>query len=206
MLTNRSFRDYFLGTVEQSSQKAPYFSRIYHSVEDGLYKFGMGIAVPTQSNPDKLSGVLALMVKTDSPERKLGLDDVRQKTVIFGRWDTNSPPPTSGLFSKEDVDGGTDWIIWMHPKFSPGHEGIPVKSKSLFTSDRSSWYEDPASKYFREYRGPWLAGFATVPGTHFVVVVQSRDWVGLSVMLACVVTVLCAGLYLLWRGVRGRLG
>jgi serine/threonine protein kinase len=209
-LTNRGFRDYFLGTIQQSSAKSTYYSRIYHSMEDGLYKFGMGMVVPQPRNASEPAGVVALMVKTDSPERKLGLDDARQKTVIFGQWDTNAMPQTKTARERfpgmASVDSASiQWIIWMHPKFSPGHEGIPVSDKSLFNGDRSSWYQDPASKYFRDYRGPWLAGFAPVPRTHFIVVVQSRDWVGLSAIFACAITVICAGAYIMWRSVRRRL-
>jgi hypothetical protein len=45
-----------------------------------------------------------------------------------------------------------------------------------------SVYFDPIGRRDRRYAGPWLAGIAPVGHTGFFVLVQSRDWVLLSVL------------------------
>src|SRR6185503_1614598 len=77
---------------------------------------------------------------------------------------------------------GTDrphvrWAVWAHPGYRTGDEAVEVATQ-LDLPSRSSLglYFDPASSRFGDYAGPWAAGFANVPGTDLVVVVQTRIW------------------------------
>ena len=202
-LDTRAGRDYFRGAVqlfETGRTREPHFSRVYKSVEDQFFKIGLSTPVPNPENPAALSGVLCLMLKTDSTEsQRLQLNDPRQKTVLFGRWDE---------FPGQEITPGAPikWVIWLHPQFRAGDPAIAVTREMPFEGrTRSSFHFDPAAKIYKPYRGPWLAGFAQVPGAPFVVLVQSRDWVGVFFLTALICTLLVGALFegsRLWRKYR----
>ena len=55
---------------------------------------------------------------------------------------------------------------------------------------------------YPQYLGRWLAGFAPVAGTPFVVIYQTRDWVSDAVFFALIFLAVGAVSYAVWRLVR----
>ena len=50
-----------------------------------------------------------------------------------------------------------------------------------------SFDRDPMGARYHRYQGRWLAGFARVPETRFIVIFQTRDWVGEPALFAFIV-------------------
>ena len=48
------------------------------------------------------------------------------------------------------------------------------------------FYRDPVGERHNRYKGRWLAGFARVPGTPFIAVFQTRDWIGDAALFAAI--------------------
>jgi serine/threonine-protein kinase len=188
------WRDYFQGAMRhkgETGRAAAYISRVYTSNTDDLYK--IAITVPVRAGPDARSpilGVLAATITTASTLGSLPLNDERRTAVLVGRRDTNAPggPPA------EDLD--PEYLVLLHPAYRHGAKAIQVPSDRLRAFHQpgpgsafrlpasgsgldpekamDSAYEDPVGARDPRYRGRWLAGFATVGNTEFVVIVQQR--------------------------------
>jgi hypothetical protein len=127
-------------------------------------------------------------------------------------------------------------VILLHPAYSPGDPAVAVPAERLQAVHRpvggdefqladprqglrpeeamDAAYEDPVAARYPRYAGRWLAGFAPVGNTEFVVIVQQRYdevvdvdrklfrdllvWAGVAVALG----VLFVGA-ILWYGMRG---
>jgi serine/threonine-protein kinase len=220
------WRDYFQGAMRnkgENGRDAVYISRVYTSNTDDLYK--IAITVPVRADRDAQSpilGVLAATITTTSTLGSLPLNDERRTAVLVGRRDTNAPggPPA------EDRD--PEYLVLLHPAYRHGDEAIQVPRDRLRALHRpgpgsafrlpvsgsgldpekamDSAYEDPVGTRDPRYRGRWLAGFAPVGNTEFVVIVQQRydDVIELDILWAglafAVGGLLLAGA--LWYGVQ----
>jgi len=210
-LSDRSFRDYYLGALQGASGRdgdAVHFSKVYQSYDDDLYKFAISQAV-RDSNGTVLA-VIAAAVGTTSTEGQLGLTTAQRKTVLVGRCDTNQPAgeraPTNAL---------PDFVIMLHPAFHAREPAVPIRHRHLHSlmgtpdaatsgRDRDGQFRDPVAARYPQYLGRWLAGFAPVAATPFVVIYQTRDWVSDAVFFATIFLAIAAASYGVWRLVRRR--
>lgn len=192
-LESRTFRDYWRGTLETATRGAGqiHISEVYLSLEDGDYKFSLGCGVGNSAEPEKIEGLLFLMIKARSPQRALGLSHGQQETVVIGKFD---PGPL-----RVAPEQATNYVIWLHPTFTNGHPAVPLVAWNPPKAATVRNYRDPAARLYPAYSGPFLAGVASVRETGFMVIVQTRDWVAWAVTIfgVTVGVVLCA--YAFWR-------
>jgi serine/threonine-protein kinase len=206
-LSDRSFRDYYLGPLRRDAarvEEAVHFSRVYQSIDDGLYKFAISQVV-YETNGDVLA-VIAAAVGTSSTEGQLGLTTPQHKTVLVGRCDTNRPPGANA-----STNTLPDFVIMLHPAFRAREPAVPIRHRHLQSltetadaSNRDGQFRDPVAGRYPQYLGRWLAGFAPVAGTPFVVIFQTRDWVSDAVFFAAVFLAVGVASYGVWRLVRRR--
>jgi serine/threonine protein kinase len=141
MVMNRSWRDYVAGALILTNRPgAVYCSRIYQSVEDGRWKFGITTVVWDGSRP---AGLLTLMINSGSAEERLHLPPIDQKIEVLGlldRTNAGGSLPTNGLyhaFLRSDVANGGQPIgpyrlNGVTGKTIPGtHYMVVVKSPAL---------------------------------------------------------------------------
>jgi hypothetical protein len=232
-----SRRDYFQGAMRRAAEggrAAVHISRVFHAENRGLYKFALSAAVRDRRAKDAHAvGVIAATVTTTKTLGSLQLNDERHTAVLVGRKDT-SPP--RGEAPAEEAD---EYLILLHPAYRRGVPAVsapPGRFRALLRpragdefqlpdlrpglspeQAMDAHYQDPVATRDGRFAGRWLAGFAPVGNTEFVVVVQQRydevvepdqkvlldllAWAGAALLLG----VLCvAGLY--WYGVRRAAG
>lgn len=194
-ITNVAFRDYFIGAIQLAVIDSPrpngvHFSRVYQGVNDGLHKFGISRVV--QDSRGELAGVLVATVTTTTTERQAALSSAERKTVLIAATDTNAPPAGS-----PPVPRLPDFVVMLHPAFrerepvmAAAHPALrqlleEPEEKGSVISD--SFYRDPVGERHNRYKGRWLAGLARVPETPFIVIFQTRDWVGDAALFAFIV-------------------
>jgi hypothetical protein len=176
--------------------------------------------------------VIAATLTTTATLGSLRLDDDRRTAVLVGRRDFSPPRPVPALPDEKE------YIVLLHPAYTRGVPAVPMAGdrlrsfhqphpgdefqlpeagppfdRSLVTDAR---YVDPVGASDARYRGRWLAGFAPVGNTEFVVVVQQRydETIGPELTSAWNVTfwagvgtipgVLLLGVLLRWRLARPR--
>jgi predicted Ser/Thr protein kinase len=197
---DRSFRDYYLGAVKRANQvgRSPdqvYYSRVFRSLIDGAYNFGISHVV--RGEHGSVVGVLVAFVGTSSTESIPGFSSEDRKTVLAARCDDPPPRALAGRPTPTHV-------IMLHPAFHGRTEAIAAEHRSVLallaeradvTFERDGDYRDPARILDPRYGGSWLAGFARVAGTPFVVIFQTRDWVGNALRLG---GLLLLGLCAIW--------
>jgi serine/threonine-protein kinase len=194
-LTNAAFRDYFIGAVrQQPDAMEAHFSRVYKGANSGLHKFGVSRAV--RGLDGSLLGVVVATVATTTTDKNSRLRNIDRKIVLAAAGDTNRPP--AGLPALDDTP---PLVILLHPSFAEGESVVPTSHpaiRALLAADDTAeaptdaFYHDPVAKRHPLYRGRWLAGFARVPDTPFVVIYQTRDWIG-DVMVVAFWVVVGAG-------------
>lgn len=216
-LSDRSFRDYYLGPLRQAamgSGDSVHVSRVYQSIDDGLYKFAISRVV--RDTNGTVVAVIAAAVGTTSTEGRLGLTTAQRKTVLVGRCDTNQPvsgrAPTNAL---------PDYVIMLHPAFRAREPAVPIRHRQLQAlmetggtsgpaelvndgANRDGLFRDPVAARHPQYLGRWLAGFAPVTGTPFVVIYQTRDWVSDAVFFASIFLAVILTAFGTWRLLRRR--
>jgi hypothetical protein len=160
-----SHRDYHQGAIRLAEQKhtsGVHISRVFKSINDNLYKFG--IAAPVRADHDPSAEVLGVLVATVTTDKTMGLPrrlhDERQNAVLLGVPEGHAP--------------GGDYVILMHPRYQPGAVPVPFPAGRLRLEGEDD-YEDPVGSADPAYAGRWLAGFAPVRDTEFIVVVQQRS-------------------------------
>ena len=154
---------------ERQGLSAVHISGIYQSPYDRLYK--CSISVPVKMGSGRV-GVLGAAVTT---HRDLGLPPPTEpyEVAVVGRVNTGEPR----------------WLIMAHRDYTPGTNSVEIRNPRLslfrrrdseedlpWPNPRQTWAVDPA------YRDPvkvdgatWLAGFAQVGNTEFVIVVQRKE-------------------------------
>ncbi|HMI90194.1 MAG TPA: protein kinase, partial [Polyangiales bacterium] len=222
-MDDRSFRDYFRGAIraaeERGAHAAPhagahagaragqraYYSRVFRSLIDGYYNFGISRVV--RSSAGAAIGVVVGLVGPASTDGMLGFSTPDRKTVLAARCD--DPPPRQ--FAQRPLPRH---VIMLHPAFAARAEAVaiehPIATALLDRSGgedagRDGNYRDPVRAIEPRYAGSWLAGFARVSGTPFVVIFQTRDFVGDGLRLFGLVSLGGLAAWLLrlgWR--RGR--
>jgi len=173
-----SWRDYFRGALRlgELGLRTGYISRAIRGEDDGFEKFE--ITAPLYDE-DGWAGVLSASISTDFALRSTRLDDASDDgpmAVIVAPRDR----------SRDTAEGEGDYVVLMH-------EGLPHGAEIVIDSPRlrelrvtrterdqlrrleprpitDDTHRDPVSGF----EGRWLAGFAPVGDTGFVVIVQTR--------------------------------
>ncbi len=169
------WRDYFQGAralePAGSRNRSPvYVSKVYQAkLGDHLYKFAISVPVRDENESERLLGVVVASITSDSTLGTLLPKAGQQKAVLIGVRDATGPP---GTVPDRPLPGN---VILGHPTFGHGAPAVPIDNDILLDvqhgridpeNSHDDHYIDPV------YGGRWLAGFARVPDTEFVVIVQ----------------------------------
>lgn len=157
---NFAERDYFRGAIARAdSDNRVHLSRVFTSKNDGLDK--LAISVPFRLTEKGPVWVLGATVPTDATLGVGGLHDERRKAV---------------LLAPRDQAGALEYVVLVHPAYVTREPSVPfppdrvrIDGASIAPDDN---YQDPVATRHPEYAGRWLAGFAPVPETELVVLVQ----------------------------------
>jgi serine/threonine-protein kinase len=183
-----SGRDYFKGTLAHGPGDPLHVSAAYQSRIDGRLKFALASAVR-----DPGGELLAVLVASSTTDDTLGVSglhtDVR-KVVVVGPLDKNRSGEVPWSFPRDArhvvvvhpaYRHGDAAVAWRRSVALRGHDGADLDPRAEAWS-MGTVHFDPIAARHSGYRGPWVAGIAPVGQTGFVVLVQSRDWVLLSVL------------------------
>jgi hypothetical protein len=186
-------RDYFLGACRKRPGSPVHVSRVFKSLADGMHKVALSTAIRDPDRPgDGCLGVITVSITTGPV---LGLPqprDSQRKAVLVGRLDT-ADPRTADFKGPQE----RKYLILVHPAYRVGQEPVEINNRKLgglLERERSSdefqvWdaahlgnpeeyrdedYQDPVAGQDGALAGRWLAGFAPVGNSEFVVIVQQR--------------------------------
>jgi eukaryotic-like serine/threonine-protein kinase len=181
------WRDYFIGASKLAEKRlsSTYVSRAIKSEPDDLHKFA--ISVPIYGSDRQPIGVLIAVIPTAATLGSLVVQDAHSISVLVAPRDRDRDTP---------VPASTHLIL-LHPDYVYG-EATPIENEQVRRIDEASRspllrierplglpppnlvmssddYEDPVAKKYPRYAGRWIAGFAPVGNTGFVVIVQTRE-------------------------------
>ncbi len=165
-------RDYYRGLLASPAAGA-YVSRAFRGVTDKLFRFGVSARVIHQQQ------TVGIVVGTVTTDDRMGLPDVTHEslaTAVLARGDQNPLPDEKGP-TQSDASG---YVILLHPAYVSGNEPrwLPQRYLADLADGEATSYRDPIADLpgaaSEKYRGSWVATFAPVTGTDFVVVVQQR--------------------------------
>jgi len=173
-----AWRDYFRGVrpLGQAGLRAGYISRALHSEDDGLYKFG--IAAPIYDGGAWV-GVLMATIGTDFALKRKRLDPASEAgpmAVVVAPRDR----------SRDTTKGEGEYVVLLHEGLPHGAEIVidsprlrelratRTERKQLRWPDPEPITDDAHRDPVPGFEGRWLAGFAPVGDTGFVVIVQTR--------------------------------
>ncbi len=215
-----SWRNHFQGAKAKGVKGVGgpvHISRVYRGYSDNIYKFA--ISAPILDRHNNFLGTIATSVTTDASLGPVFLHDDNRKVALIAPTDINSP-------EEPRIDKS---VVLYHPGYRKGVDPVefpymnkvrmkpdPANNEQFQLSDSKLQilpddnYIDPVSSVANEYAGRWIAGFAPVGNTGFVVVVQQRFddavslesstlWnLALGSALASLVAVVIIGM-VLWR-------
>jgi serine/threonine-protein kinase len=213
-------RDYFKGALRREGRRQaggreslpPYFSKVYRARSDRLYKFGISRAVRDGG------GIVGVVVASVTTSRSMGLpkmEGIASTTALLARMD---PFYLREKEREKDPDKGRDTdriamdnVILLHPAYDYGicPVGFPEWPGVAIRRGVDGDYRDPLARRDKRYGGRWLAGFAEVPGTDFVVIAQRRYeevlpvelWGAVAVAIPAILAIVAIG-FLLRRKAR----
>lgn len=173
-------RDYFLGAkqlADMPSGRRFHISRVFRSEIDKRYR--LAVSAPFCPN-GRFAGVVSATVVTDSALGR-GLHDDRHKVALLAIKDPN-PPRGPAL----DPQPPSEYVFLLHPCYKPGDEPLRFPNSQLPSFDVpnengevpraiKSDYQDAAGERDPLYTGRWLAGFARLPDSEMIVIVQQRQ-------------------------------
>jgi predicted Ser/Thr protein kinase len=207
-----SGRDYFKGTALHAAADPLHVSAAYQSRIDGRLKFALASVVR-----DGEGALLAVLIASSTTDATLGVSDLRadvRRVAVVGPLDPNREGGVPWVYPRDArhvvivhpaYRHGEQAMIWREPRF--GVRPLAHRGADLDPRDEvwpvSGLYFDPVGRRHRRYAGPWLVGIAPVGQTGFSVLVQSRDWVVLSVLGVVAAGIPLLGLALARRAVRG---
>jgi eukaryotic-like serine/threonine-protein kinase len=161
-----------------------YVSRVYRGRSDNFYKFA--VSAPILDAQKRFLGVIATSVITDASMGLVALHGDNRKVALVAPTDIDSPE------LKLDPDN-EKYVVLYHPGYRQGVDPVafPYVDKIGMRRDAmadeqfqladpktqiapDANYLDPVSAVAKEYSGRWIAGFAPVGNTGFVVIVQQR--------------------------------
>lgn len=150
------------------------------SENDKLYKFAFSSPIRRPDTDDPPLGVLVATVATDSSFGLPYLNDEHRKAALVGPLD----PPRGAEVRPRTLP---DDVILVHPAYAePGKRAVAVESGPLrgVRSQAGGGRRDDSRReppvagedafYDPLFGGRWLAAFAPVPDSEFVVIVEQR--------------------------------
>jgi serine/threonine-protein kinase len=204
-------RDFYRGALLHSADDPVHVSSAYESRLDGMLKFALSSAVRGADG-----NVLGVLVVSSTTDATLGVSNLHadvRKVVVLGPLDANYPPG-----QRRSYPADAHHVVVLHPSYRHGQAALVWNDARLDARTRphagedltprgEAWplgsvYFDPIGRRDRRYAGPWLAGIAPVGHTGFFVLVQSRDWVLLSVLTVFGAAVLAACVAIVRRVLR----
>jgi hypothetical protein len=226
-----SWRNHFQGAKALGLKGAGglvHISRVYRGRSDNFYKFA--VSAPILDAQKNFLGVIATSVTTDASMGLVFLHGDSRKVALIAPTDIDHP-------DLAPESSGDNYVVLYHPGYRKGVDPVefpyvnkirmktgsagsidsrelPLADSKLLISPDDN-YLDPVSSVAKEYAGRWIAGFAPVGNTGFVVVVQQRFADAVSVesstlwnlalwsVLASIVAAVIL-LTILWRWARGR--
>jgi hypothetical protein len=177
-----SWRDHFQGAKMQGMKgsRAVHISKVYRGRSDNLYKFAF--SAPILDSRNNFLGVIATSVTTDASMGLVFLHDDNRKVALVAPEDIDTP----------NEPRNDKYVVLYHPGYSRGTDAVkfpflekikamkadPSLAGQLSDSNQVALlddnYRDPVAAVVKAYTGRWIAGFAPVGNTGFVVVVQQR--------------------------------
>jgi serine/threonine-protein kinase len=190
-------RDYVRGPLASG---LVHVSKVFPSRYDGLLKWAVSVPVHESAAPDaRILGVLVGTVTTAGVIPGWP-DDRARKVVLVAQWDPNPRQGDPVLLSSPP-----ERVLVLHPGFRRGDVPLAFDGPGLGRAPgKHGLYFDPMRRRDWRWSGPWLAGFAPVGDTGFVVLVQSRDWVGLALSGVALTALAMLAALLLRRARLGR--
>ena len=168
------FRDYFQGAVRAPTGHV-HVSHVYLSENDRLFKFALSSPIRRPGKNKTTLGVLVATVATDSSFRLPYLHDEHRKAALVGPLD----PARDRASAQSSVP--PQEVILVHPAYNePGKRAVEVDNpwlRSVLAAHSESGDPPVAGDedfYDPVYGDRWLAAFAPVPESHFVVIVEQR--------------------------------
>ncbi|MBI3855213.1 MAG: hypothetical protein HY293_05935, partial [Planctomycetes bacterium] len=184
--SNFKERDYFRGTLGHAGKPGRvHVSSVFRSVADNLYKFD--VCAPILDGT-KVVGVIAASVTTDPTMGLPNMHDERRKAVLVAPWGKERRP-------NDPVGEGPppEYVILLHPAYTRGEKAVAFDEKWLPSryarrcdeelsaptpqgpGTKRRGYLDSFGERNPDYLDLWLAGFAPVGNTGFVVLIQTHD-------------------------------
>ncbi|MBK8265176.1 MAG: protein kinase [Nannocystis sp.] len=177
-----AWRDYYIGAKAIAAQKRhhSHVSKVFRSENDDRHKFAL--STPIYASNGEMVGVLVAAVAASAHLGSLLLEDPPRVTVLAGPRDR-----------ERRQNPAESHLILLHPEYQYG-EADPLLSAEVRRLDHASRgvqgteeplrlstsritssddYRDPAAARYPKFEGRWVAGFAPVGNTGFVVIVQS---------------------------------
>jgi serine/threonine-protein kinase len=163
-------RDYYQGLLTSPGTR-PHVSRVFRSVTDRLFKFGV-------SAPITIDGqIVGAVVATVTTDDRMGLPAISSDTTVTAVLAALDPNPLPGEVGNTQPNA-SDYVVFLHPAYESGIEPVwlPGRYVGGLTGGEFTDFEDPVSGLpgGREFAGKWVATFVPVDGTPFVVMVQQR--------------------------------
>lgn len=177
-------RDYFKGTKENHERDGVHVSKVYRSVMDKYFKFNL--CAPVRAGARFLEAI-AVSMTTHPDLGILNLHSGPFMVTLVGPGDPSEPHHT-------DTGRLPDYLIVVHPALSkrkpPVEFKLPRNLQRAFARDcqendlepnpgaqpyKLDQYRDPVGTESPGYAADWLAAFAPVGRTGFVMIVQQRN-------------------------------
>lgn len=188
---NFSHRDYYLGVMRDGgASSAFHISKVYKATGDGKYKFA--ISVPIELGEDPESRAEGLLVAAFAITPSMGLEYFydRDTVVAFA----GPSDPNSLAWGVPGPSAQSEYMLLLHPAYRDRDKHEPpltFNAPASWTADTSSdgkpspgmtqflltsmHYNDPAAAINPDvFGGRWVASYAPVGSTHYVVIVQKR--------------------------------
>ncbi|HSU40119.1 MAG TPA: hypothetical protein VLJ38_11135, partial [Polyangiaceae bacterium] len=186
--TDYEWRDYFIGARELASRGsiATYVSPAFKSENDDRHKFAISTPVYSRDRSHRPLGVLVAAVAAQANLGSLILKDTHAVAVLVAPHGRE----------RHDPQPKPSFLILRHPAYSRYGEAVPTDGPELrrlasvqpaTLLGRERWglprrdlaanrdYRDPVAERYSAYVGHWIAAFAPVGNTGFVVVVQTLE-------------------------------
>jgi len=180
-------RDYYRGLLASSGPGA-HVSQAFRAVTDQLFKFAVSTWVVGE---DQRVGIVVATVTTDA---RMGLPEINNESVVTAVLARRDPNPLPGEVGPSQADA-SPYVILLHPWYTQGVEPrwLPEEYLDDLQDGEAEPYRDPIAslggRASAVYGGTWVATFAPVPDSEFVVMVQQRSSRALPWMLILVVAV-----------------
>jgi serine/threonine-protein kinase len=189
--SDHSGRDYFLGAArraDEAGRQSVYVSRVFRADTDGPNRFA--VSAPIRAGPQRDAPVVGFLFAAVAGGPTLGDLDLSDDTRV------------AALIARRDADAkagesADDYVLLFHPAYKRGDTPVSVAHHALRDAHRPRGrdefqlarpvsgvgadeylnpdYFDPTAARDPRFAGEWLAAFAPVGNTDFLVVVQQRE-------------------------------